>query len=141
MKKLINISFIYAIAAMVFGVFFREFTKFNNFTGNTTLSLLHVHLFTLGMLFFLIVASLNNNFSITKHKKFKFFFYSYNIGLVITTAMLLWRGILQTLLIEPTPAINASISGIAGIGHILLSIGIITLFIIIKYQLKLEEEN
>ena len=141
MKKLINISFIYAIAAMVFGVFFREFTKFNNFTGNTTLSLLHVHLFTLGMLFFLIVASLNNNFSIIKHKKFKFFFYSYNIGLVITTAMLLWRGIFQTLLIEPTPAINASISGIAGIGHILLSIGIITLFIIIKSQLKLKEEN
>jgi len=141
MKKLINISFIYAIAAMVFGVFFREFTKFNNFTGNTTLSLLHVHLFTLGMLFFLIVASLNNNFSITKHKKFKFFFYSYNIGLVITTAMLLWRGILQTLLIGPTPAINASISGIAGIGHMLLSIGIITLFIIIKSQLKLKEEN
>ena len=141
MKKLINISFIYAIAAMVFGVFFREFTKFNNFTGNTTLSLLHVHLFTLGMLFFLIVASLNNNFSIAKHKKFKFFFYSYNIGLVITTAMLLWRGILQTLLIEPTPAINASISGIAGIGHILLSIGIITFFIIIKSQLKLKEEN
>ena len=141
MKKLINISFIYAIAAMVFGVFFREFTKFNNFTGNTTLSLLHAHLFTLGMLFFLIVASLNNNFSIIKHKKFKFFFYSYNIGLVITTAMLLWRGILQTLLIEPTPAINASISGIAGIGHILLSIGIITFFIIIKSQLKLKEEN
>ena len=141
MKKLINISFIYAIAAMVFGVFFREFTKFNNFTGNTTLSLLHVHLFALGMLFFLIVASLNNNFSITKHKKFKFFFYSYNIGLVITTAILLWRGILQTLLIEPTPAINASISGIAGIGHILLSIGIITFFIIIKSQLKLKEEN
>ena len=141
MKKLINISFIYAIAAMVFGVFFREFTKFNNFTGNTTLSLLHAHLFTLGMLFFLIVASLNNNFSIIKHKKFKFFFYSYNIGLVITIAMLLWRGILQTLLIEPTPAINASISGIAGIGHILLSIGIVTLFIIIKSQLKLKEEN
>lgn len=141
MKKFINISFIYAIAAMVFGVFFREFTKFNNFAGNTTLSLLHVHLFTLGMLFFLIVASLNNNFSITKHKKFKFFFYSYNIGLVITTAMLLWRGILQALLIEPTSAINASISGIAGIGHMLLSIGIITLFIIIKSQLKLKEEN
>ena len=141
MKKLINISFIYAIAAMVFGVFFREFTKFNNFTGNTTLSLLHAHLFTLGMLFFLIVASLNNNFSIIKHKKFKFFFYSYNIGLVITIAMLLWRGILQTLLIEPTPAINGSISGIAGIGHILLSIGIITFFIIIKSQLKLKEEN
>ncbi|WP_346913984.1 DUF2871 domain-containing protein [Clostridium sp.] len=140
MKKLINTSLIYAIASMILGVFYREFTKFNNFTGNTTLSLLHVHLFTLGMLFFLIVALLNNNFSINNHKKFNFFFYTYNIGLAITVIMFLWRGILQTLLIEPTSSINATISGIAGIGHILIAIGIITFFIIIKSQIKSKEE-
>ena len=37
MKKFINISLIYAIAAMAGGVFYREFTKFNNFTGVTAL--------------------------------------------------------------------------------------------------------
>ncbi|WP_346928827.1 DUF2871 domain-containing protein [Clostridium sp.] len=140
MKKLINTSLIYAIASMILGVFYREFTKFNNFTGNTTLSLLHVHLFTLGMLFFLIVALLNNNFSISNHKKFNFFFYTYNIGLAITVIIFLWRGILQTLLIESTSSINAAISGIAGIGHILIAIGIITFFIIIKSQIKSKEE-
>ncbi|WP_346940576.1 DUF2871 domain-containing protein [uncultured Clostridium sp.] len=140
MKKLINTSLIYAISSMILGVFYREFTKFNNFTGNTTLSLLHVHLFTLGMLFFLIVALLNNNFSISNHKKFNFFFYTYNIGLAITVIVFLWRGILQTLLIESTSSINAAISGIAGIGHILIAIGIITFFIIIKSQIKSKEE-
>lgn len=33
MKKYLNISLIYAIAAMVGGVFYREFTKWNGFTG------------------------------------------------------------------------------------------------------------
>ena len=72
--------------------------------------------------------------------KFNFFFYTYNIGLAITVIMFLWRGILQTLLIESTSSINAAISGIAGIGHILIAIGIITFFIIIKSQIKSKEE-
>ena len=33
MKKTIRISFVYAIAAMASGVFYREFTKYNRFTG------------------------------------------------------------------------------------------------------------
>ena len=33
MKKYLCISLIYAVLAMIGGVFYREFTKFNNFTG------------------------------------------------------------------------------------------------------------
>ncbi|MEG1805993.1 MAG: DUF2871 family protein, partial [Clostridia bacterium] len=43
MKKLINVSFIYALAAIVSGVFYREFTKFMSFTGKTTLAFTHLH--------------------------------------------------------------------------------------------------
>ena len=50
MKKYLNISFIYAIAAMAGGVFYREFTKFSGYTGVTALSKVHPHLFLLGML-------------------------------------------------------------------------------------------
>ena len=56
MKKYLNISLIYAIAAMVGGVFYREFTKWNGFTGMTALGKVHTHLFLLGMLMFLIIA-------------------------------------------------------------------------------------
>ena len=38
MKKYANSALIYAILAMVGGVFFREFTKFNGFEGATTLA-------------------------------------------------------------------------------------------------------
>lgn len=52
---------IYAIFALVSGVFYREFTKLNDFTGKTALSVTHLHLYALGMLFFLIVALLVKN--------------------------------------------------------------------------------
>lgn len=53
MKKYLNFSLIYAIAAMVTGVFYREFTKWNGYTGVTTLGKVHVHLFLLGMMVYL----------------------------------------------------------------------------------------
>ena len=37
MKKILNISFIYFLLAMIGGVFYREFTKIIGFTGQTTL--------------------------------------------------------------------------------------------------------
>ena len=48
MKKYLNFAFAYAILAMAGGVFYREFTKWNAFTGATalgkvhTLSLIHI---------------------------------------------------------------------------------------------------
>ena len=56
MKKNLNIALAYAIAAMVGGVFYREFTKYSGFTGVTALGKVHTHLFLLGMLVFLVVA-------------------------------------------------------------------------------------
>ena len=56
MKKLLNTAFIYALAAMAGGVFYREFTKFNGFSGRTALGLVHTHLFLLGTVFFLLAA-------------------------------------------------------------------------------------
>ncbi len=40
MKKLINTALAYLIAGAAAGVFFREFTKFSNFDGPTTLGLI-----------------------------------------------------------------------------------------------------
>ena len=56
MKKYIKLAMIYAVAAMVGGVFYREFTKWNGFSENTMLGKVHTHLFVLGMIVFLLVA-------------------------------------------------------------------------------------
>lgn len=137
MKKIINTSFVYAILAMIGGVFYREFTKFNGFVGKTTLSVVHTHLFMLGMVFFLIVLLLAKQYKgIIENRKFKVFYYIYNSGLVLATTMFVWRGVLQVLGSNISTGLNASISGISGIAHMLLGVGIIVFFTILKKEEK-----
>ena len=72
-KRYANIAFIYAVIAMFFGIFYREFTKLNHFTGQTNLSVMHTHYFTLGMFFFLILTSYDKNIPKSCRRKiFKF---------------------------------------------------------------------
>lgn len=131
-KKLINTAFIYAISAIAAGVFYREFTKFNGFEGRTTLGFVHTHLFMLGMFFFLIAALFEKSFSLSLHKRFGTFFVTYNVGLVMMAIMLIARGIPQALYLTLSRGMSASISGIAGIAHIFLTVGIVFFFLILR---------
>lgn len=132
MKKYLNLSLIYAIAAMICGVFYREFTKWNGYNEVTTLGKVHVHLLMMGMIVFLIVALFAENRELKKYKTFRIFLWVYNIGLPITAVMMVIRGITQVLNISLSTAANASISGIAGIGHILTGVGIVLLLVSLK---------
>ena len=87
MKKLINTAFIYALAAMAAGVFYREVTRMLNYTGRTYLSLAHGHLFLLGVLFFLIVALLSKFIDFTETASFRKAFIVYNVGLVLSSRL------------------------------------------------------
>lgn len=73
MKKYLNISLIYAIAAMAGGVFYREFTKFNNYTEATALGKVHTHLFLLGMVIFLLTALFAARYHLEEIKTFRTF--------------------------------------------------------------------
>ena len=67
-RKYLSTAFIYAVIAMVWGVFYREFTKFAGFSGKTALSVIHVHYFALGMIFFLLLALLAKHFAFSAGK-------------------------------------------------------------------------
>lgn len=136
MKKTINLSLIYALLAMVGGVFYREFTKLIGFEGRTTLAFVHTHLFLLGMIMMLIITLFISKLQIQRSKKYRLFMIIYNIGVCLTSLMFLIRGIVQVKGITINHVMNASISGIAGIGHILLGLGIILFFIILKERIK-----
>ena len=136
MKKYVNIALAYAIAAMVGGVFYREFTKYNGFTGVTALGKVHAHLFLLGMLVFLVVALYGTYNDLGKIKTFRAFLLTYNIGVPLTAIMLVIRGVAQVRGLALSAAANASISGIAGIGHILTGAGIILLLLSLKKLAK-----
>ena len=133
MKKCLNISLVYAIAAMAGGVFYREFTKFNGFEGTTVLGKVHTHLFLLGMLMFLVIALFSAHFKeLHQQKLFKAFLCVYNVGVPLTAVMMAVRGVTQVLGMELSKGANAAISGIAGIGHIIAGTGIVLLLLALK---------
>ena len=129
MKKILNTSMIYFILAAAAGVFYREFTKFNGYTGETALSYVHTHLFVLGMFAFLVIALFGSQKpELFKQSTFKKFFTLYNISLPFMAVMLLVRGVVQVQGAELTKAADAMISGFAGISHILIGIAVLVLF-------------
>ena len=135
MKRYMNTALLYAILALIRGVFYREFTKFNGFTGKTTLGVVHTHYFLLGMVFFLLLLLLEKNFSFTGKKTGKILI-AYHIGLNLTAVMFVVRGVFQVLGTPLSSGMNASISGMAGIGHILLGVSLVFLLLEIKRSIS-----
>lgn len=120
MNCYINSVLLYAVLAMVGSVFYREFTKFNGFTAKTTCSVVHTHYFLLGMVFFLLLI-LEKDLSFTGTKTGRVLLI-YNIGLNLTTVMLVVYGVTQALGLTLSSGMDATISGMAGIRHILLDV-------------------
>ena len=142
MKKYYLSSIVYALLALVGGVFYREFTKGFSFTGQTTLSVVHVHYFVLGTIFFLVMLLLEKSFSFT-NKKINIAFILYHVGLNLTCIMFLARGILQVTNQSLTTGIDAMVSGFAGIGHIILGLSLVLVLVFIYQKVfkkkKIEE--
>lgn len=138
MKKYLNISLVYAVFAMAGGVFYREFTKWNGFAGVTVLGKVHTHLFLMGMMVFWVVALFAAQKNLKEIRSFRVFMWIYNIGVPLTATMMVVRGIVQVLGISLSTGLSASISGIAGIGHILTAIAIVLLILSFKKIAKEE---
>ena len=131
MKRYANAALAYALLAMAGGVFYREFTKFNGFTGKTTLSVVHTHYFLLGMVFFLLLLLLEKSLHFSGEKT-KRTLALYHVGLNVTGAALVVRGVAQALSLPLSRGLDASISGIGGIGHLLLGVSIVLLLLRIR---------
>lgn len=131
MKRYVNAALVYAILAMIDGVFYREFTKFQGFTGKTTLAVVHTHYFVLGMMFFLLLLVLEKQFSFSRAKTRRVLTV-YHVGLNLTAVMLVVRGVTQVLALNLSNGASAAISGIAGLGHILLGVSLVLVLLEIK---------
>lgn len=131
MKRFATPALLYAVLALAGGVFYREFTKFQDFSGQTTLSVLHTHYFLLGMVVFLLLLLLEKSFSFATPKTGRVLVV-YHLGLNLTTLMLLMRGIVQVLALPLSAAANGALSGVAGIGHLLLGVSLILLLVQIR---------
>lgn len=133
MKKLLNASMAYFILAIAAGVFYREFTKFHHYTGETMLRYVHSHVFALGMILFLALALFcNSTHNLCHNPTFRKFFALYNISLPFMACTMFVRGILQVLNTDMTRTTDAMLSGIAGISHIFMTIALFMLFVSLK---------
>lgn len=136
MKKCINYAICYAVLAMAGGVFYREFTKYNGFTGDTALGKVHTHFFLLGMFMYLIIALFMRDRDFSDTKTFKVFRVVYNIGVPLTGVMMIVRGVLDVTADSLSKGVNAAISGVAGIGHILTGAGLVLLLISLRQNCR-----
>lgn len=128
MKRLMNASIVYGVLALVGGVFYREFTKLNGFTGFTTLSVVYTHYLILGMVFFLLLVLVEKNYSFINDKVRKYLLY--HIGLNLTVVMLVIRGVVQVL------SLNVSSAVLYGIAHLILGISMVLVLISIRNCIK-----
>ncbi len=134
MHKLFYAAFFYMLVGVASGLFYREFTKMNDFPEGqfSQLGLAHTHLLTLGFIVLLIVLLLEKVFTLSRSKLFAWFFWVYNAGVVLTSAMLITHGMLTVVGEES----GGMIAGIAGLGHILLTAGMILLFLALRTALR-----
>lgn len=136
MNRLLSTSFVYMILGVASGLFYREYTKATDTLGvDTQLSTLHTHFLALGMLVFLVVLALDAVLSLSGRRSFTVFYWTYNIGLLLTVVMQGVRGIL-TLDGQDPATTTAAIPGIAGLGHIILTAGLVALFVALRAALK-----
>ena len=97
----------------------------------TNLSVIHTHYFLLGMFFFLLLMAVEKVFSFTGNKVKKCLVF-YQIGINITALGFLLRGLAQVLGTELSRGMDASISGIAGIGHLLTGVSMVLILLEIR---------
>lgn len=132
MIRLYYSAALYTVLGLISGLYYRELTKAQDFVGDTQLSTVHTHLLALGMLFFLVILALEKAFTLSDSRWFTPFFWIYNAGLVLTVTMLTVHGSMTVL----GASAGAAIAGMAGLGHILLTIGLVLLFLALRVRVK-----
>ena len=82
-------------------------------------------------MFFFLLLVLEKNLSFTEAKTGRVLAV-YHIGLNLTAVMLVVRGVTQVMGADLSKGVDAAISGMAGIGHILLGVSLVLLLLQIK---------
>lgn len=86
----------------------------------------------LGMVFCLLLVLFEKNFHFVENKVLKYLLF-YHIGLNLTVVLLVIRGVVQVLSLDVSSAV---LSGVAGIGHLILGISMMLVLISIRNCIK-----
>ena len=133
-RRYVNLSLVYALLGMAAGVFYREYTKFSGFAGQTSLGFMHAHYLVLGMAMFLLLALLEKAFAFSGEKHVRPAVIVYQAGLNVTELGFLLRGLAQVNSVALSRGMDAAISGIAGLGHIAMGVSLVLLLLAVRRQ-------
>lgn len=141
MRRLYSTAFVFAILGVASGVYYRELTKLNDFTdrAGSQLGLVHTHFLTLGFLALLIFLALEKvfQFSVVAPKLSTWAYWTWTIGTAMTGALMLVKG---TIITTGGDASSAAFSGMAGLGHIILTVGLVCFFLALGKAIPKQRE-
>lgn len=146
MRKYIIVSFLFLILGLVYGVFYREFSKQIGVEYHfSLLSNVHGHTILLGCIIPLIIGLVINQLKLQENKFFKISFILYIIGVFFTSLLMLIRGII-TLLVDYksytlSKGLDITLSTFSGIFHIVFGVGIICMFIFLIINSKNKKQE
>lgn len=92
MKKYIKYSLVCAILGLLFGVYYREFTKGFDFTDYTMLRVIHPHVIVYGVIFIFLMGLILEKYEVKNKRFFDISFCCFNGGLLFTAIMMCVRG-------------------------------------------------
>ncbi len=138
-KALFRSAAVWTAVGLIGGLAYREITRAAGFSGETQLSVVHTHSLTLGTVLLLGVLTLTRVFRLGDHRWSRWFVPIWNLGLAVTVGMLGVKGYLQVQ--GSAAATSPAISGIAGLGHIILTVGFVLLLVLVGQQMKVTEER
>lgn len=116
------------------GLFYREFTKANDFTGYTQLAVVHTHTLVLGTVVLLLLLALEAVFHLSADRRFRWAFWTWNAGLVLTAGGMVVKGMLQV--VGSESATSPAIAGFSGLGHMTLTAAFILYFLALGRAVK-----
>lgn len=124
MKTMYQISLFYLIFGLAAGLFHHEAAYWTHFEGDSALARVHPHALILGAGVFLLMPLLMQVFHIQEIKSFRWFLIFYNLGLVLSLGFMSARGAAQLFVPDLPSFADHMIGGLAGISHIILTVGI-----------------
>ncbi len=132
MKKIIRTAFMYLISGVAFEVIFaaviemtRSKTVVEGIAPRPLGLTIHTHFLVLGFLFFVLTAVLQKLWNIEAEKPYKLFFQSYNLGLIVSIAVMMYRSFGEVF----SFTVNTTLAmAIGTLGHIALTIGLFAFF-------------
>ena len=137
-RKIFISAATYGILGLAAGFFGRTYTHSMGMEDSSHLSVLHTHILALGFFFFLIALALEKLYTLSSQKKlFSAFFWAYSVGLAMTVVSMFTIGVIQANGGEESKALV----GISGLGHILITAGIIIYIATINKALKTSPLN